>query len=411
VTDAFDTFEVRDAELREQSLFGRLPGFLARVIKTCPGWARRFDGLDPDSISSRAALAGLPVLSKAELKAMQQEDPPFAGFAAGDVHTHGRVFMSPGPIFEPMGEGEDPWRVARALHAAGFRRGDLVHNAFAYHLTPGGFILDSAARALGCAVFPGGIGNTELQVDAIAHCRPSGYTGTPDFLKVLLDKAAETGKDASSIRKGLVSGGALFPSLRREYSERGVNVLQCYATAEAGLIAYESHALDGMIVGEDIIVEIARPGTGDPVPDGEVGEVVVTTFNPVYPMVRLATGDLSAVLPGPSPCGRTNMRLKGWLGRADQTTKIRGMFVHPAQVAEIGRRHPALKRLRLVVGRLNEQDTAKLLAEAIPGSEPLLGEIEATVQTVCKVRAEVEIVAPGRLPNDGKVIADERPAG
>ena len=252
--------------------------------------------------------------------------------------------------------GSDWWGVARALFAAGFRAGDIVHNSFAYHLTPGGFMLESGAHALGCAVIPGGIGNTEQQVDAIAHLRPSGYVGTPDFLKILLDAAAKSGKDASSIRRGLVSGAALPPSLRAELGGRGVAVLQCYATAELGVIAYESEAREGMIVNETVIVEIVRPGTGDPVADGEVGEVVVTSFNPDYPMIRLATGDLSAVLAGASPCGRTNTRIKGWMGRADQTTKIKGMFVHPGQVAEIASRHPELGRLRLVVTREGEQD-------------------------------------------------------
>ncbi|MGE0210603.1 MAG: phenylacetate--CoA ligase family protein [Parvibaculaceae bacterium] len=410
MSEPFDDLETRDPAVRERALLEKLPGFLASTVARCPGWARQLAGVDTKAVSSRAALARLPVLRKADLKDRQQAEPPFGGFASGDAKTFGRLFQSPGPIFEPMGEGEDPWRMGRALHAAGFRAGDVVHNAFAYHLTPGGFILDKAARALGCAVVPAGVGNTEMQIDAIAHLKPSGYTGTPDFLKVLLDKAAELGRDASSIRRALVSGGALYPSLREEYAARGVTVLQCYATAEAGLIAYESEALEGMILGEDIIVEIVRPGTGDPVPQGEVGEVVVTTFSPVYPMVRLATGDLSAVLPGHSSCGRTNMRIRGWLGRADQTTKIKGMFVHPSQVAEIGRRHPELGRLRLVVTREAEQDVAVLKAEG-RGGEDLERAVAETAQGTCKVRVRVEIVPPGTLPNDGKAIADERSPG
>jgi phenylacetate-CoA ligase len=317
--------------------------------------------------------------------------------------------MSPGPIFELEGQGADYGGAARALFAAGFRPGDVVHNSFSYHLTPGAFILEAGVHALGCAAIPGGVGNTEQQVAAIAHLKPSGYVGTPDFLKVLLDTAAKTGTDASSIRRGLVSGAALPPSLREELGARGVAVLQCYAVAEAGVIAYESDARDGMIVNEDMIVEIVRPGTGDPVPDGEVGEVVVTTFNPDYPMIRLATGDLSAVLPGVSPCGRTNMRIKGWMGRADQTTKIKGMFVHPGQVAEVARRHPELLRVRLVVTREAEQDAMTLKAECASAAEGLVEKVGETLQAATKIRGRVEIVAPGSLPNDGKVISDERP--
>ena len=284
-----------------------------------------------------------------------------------------------------------------------------MHNCFAYHLTPGGFIMESGAHALGCAVIPAGTGNTEQQLEAIAHFRPAGYLGTPDFLKVLLDTAAKTGKDASSLKRGLVSGAALPASLRQELSQRGVKVLQCYATAELGVIAYESEALEGMIVNETLLVEIVRPGTGDPVAADEVGEVVVTSFNPDYPMIRLATGDLSAVLVGKSPCGRSNMRIKGWMGRADQTTKVKGMFVHPAQVAEIGRRHPQLGRLRLIVARESEQDVMVLKAECGAPASDLQGEVAATLQSVTKLRGTVELVAPGSLPNDGKVIADERP--
>ena len=381
---------------------------LDRALSLASGWRRHLGSIAAGDITDRAALAKLPVLRKAELKDLQAKTPPFGGLQIGAVKDMGRVFMSPGPIFEPMGGEADPWRGARALFAAGFRPGDLVHNAFAYHLTPGGFILDHGARALGCAVVPGGVGNTEQQIEAIAHLKPVAYTGTPDFLKVLQDKAAEAGKDISSIRRALVSGGALFASLRAEYRERGVDVLQCYATAEAGVIAYESEALEGMVVDEGLILEIVRPGTGEPVPDGEVGEVVVTTFSPVYPMIRLATGDLSAVMAGVSPCGRTNMRIKGWLGRADQTTKIKGMFVHPAQVAEIARRHPELGRLRLVVTRAGEQDAMTLKVESAESDGGLATAVGMSVQAVLKLRGGVEIVAPGSLPNDGKVIADER---
>jgi phenylacetate-CoA ligase len=319
--------------------------------------------------------------------------------------------MSPGPVFEPEGKGEDVWGTARALFAAGFRPGEVVHNSFSYHLTPGGFIMESGARALGCAVIPAGTGNTEQQLEAIAHFKPSGYLGTPDFLKVLLDAAAKAGKDASSLKRGLVSGAALPASLRQELAARGVNVQQCYATADLGVIAYESEAREGLIVNETLLVEIVRPGTGDPVAEGEVGEVVVTAFNPDYPMIRLATGDLSAVLPGRSPCGRSNMRIRGWMGRADQSAKVKGMFVHPSGVAEVGKRHPELARLRLTVTRAGEQDVMILLAECTAPAAGLQDAVAATLQSVTKLRGEVRLVAPGTLPNDGKVIADERPVG
>ena len=408
MTDFFDALETRAPAAREAEQFARVPQALAQAMRA-PGWAAQLSDIDPATVTSRAALAKLPILRKSDLVALQKTSPPFGGFAVVAPNKAKRLLMSPGPIFEPEGYGSDWWGVARALFAAGFRAGDIAHNSFAYHLTPGGFLLESGLHALGCAVIPGGIGNTEQQVDAIAHLRPSGYVGTPDFLKVLLDTAAKSGKDASSIRRGLVSGAALPPSLRAELGGRGVEVLQCYATAELGVIAYESEAKEGMIVNETVIVEIVRPGTGDPVADGEVGEVVVTSFNPDYPMVRLATGDLSAVLAGASPCGRTNTRIKGWMGRADQTTKIKGMFVHPGQVAEIARRHPELGRLRLTVTREAEQDVMTLHAECTQsGVEEA---VMATLHAVTKLRGDVKLVPPGSLPNDGKVIADERSSG
>jgi phenylacetate-CoA ligase len=319
--------------------------------------------------------------------------------------------MSPGPIFEPEGSAKDFWGTARALFAAGLRPGDIVHNAFAYHLTPGGFIMESGAHALGCAVIPAGTGNTEQQLAAIARFKPRGYTGTPDFLKILLDAADKAGSDVSSLTCGLVGGAALPASLRQELLARGVDVAQSYATADVGVIAYESPAREGMIVNEQVLVEIVRPGTGDPAPEGEVGEVVVTAFNMDYPMIRLALGDLSAVMKGRSSCGRTNMRVRGWMGRADQTTKVKGMFVHPAQVAEVGKRHPELGRLRLVVTRENEQDVMTLRCECAAPAESLSEAVGATLQSVSKLRGTVVLVAPGSLPNDGKVIADERPVG
>ena len=406
----YDTLESRDPKLREKDHVARLPEAVARAMAAA-GWARHLAGTDPKGVTSRAALAKLPVLRKSDLPALQREHPPFGGFVVPPPAQLKRLLMSPGPIFEPEGFGTDWWGSARALFAAGFRLGDIVHNAFSYHLTPGGHILESGAHTLGCAVIPAGVGNTEQQVEAIAHLKPSGYTGTPDFLKVLLDTAAKSGKDASSLKRGLVSGAALPGSLRAELAARGVAVLQCYATAELGVIAYESEARDGMILSESMIVEIVRPGTGDPVADGEVGEVVVTSFNADYPMIRLATGDLSAVIAGRSPCGRTNMRLAGWMGRADQTTKVKGMFVHPAQVAQIGKRHPELGRLRLVVARAGEQDVMTLLAECSAPAAQLQEDVAATLRAVTKLGGEVKLIAAGSLPNDGKVIADERPVG
>ena len=408
----FDRLETRDPDERERALCGRLPDLLALAL-SAPGWAQHLAGVEPNDITSRAALAKLPVMRKAEFAARQAQHPPFGGLNVTAPGKARRLLMSPGPVFEPEGDGDDYWGAARALFAAGMRAGDIVHNAFSYHLTPGGFIMESGAHALGCAVIPAGTGNTEQQLEAIAHLRPSGYLGTPDFLKILLDAGAKSGKDVSSLRRGLVSGAALPRSLREELAGRGVAVLQCYATAELGVVAYESSADAGagMIVNETVLLEIVRPGTGDPLPAGEVGEVVVTSFNPDYPMIRLATGDLSMLLAGRSPCGRTNMRIAGWMGRADQTTKIKGMFVHPGQVAEVGRRHPEVGRLRLVVTRANEQDVMTLKAECAAPSPGLDDAIAATLQAVTKLRGGVELVAPVSLPNDGKVVADERPAG
>jgi phenylacetate-CoA ligase len=413
--DHFDELETRDPAERERDLCGRLPDLVARALRA-PGWAAQLAGVDPAAVTSRAALARLPLLRKSDLVALQKARPPFGGFNVTPPGRVRRLLMSPGPIFEPEGKGDDTWGAARALFAAGFRAGDVAHNSFSYHLTPGGFIMESGAAALGCAVVPAGTGNTEQQVEAIAHFKPRGYLGTPDFLKILLDAADKAGKDVSSLRHALVSGAALPASLRAELAARGVAVRQCYATAEAGVIAYESSegdgaAIEGMIVNETLLLEIVRPGTGDPVAAGEVGEVVVTSFNPDYPMIRLATGDLSALLPGCSPCGRSNMRIKGWMGRADQTTKVKGMFVHPGEIAEISRRHPELGRLRLVVARAGEQDAMTLKAECAAPAPALRAAVAATLRAVTKLGGEVELVAPGSLPNDGKVIADERPVG
>lgn len=410
MADHYDALETRDPQARERDLFGRLPEQIAHAL-TAPGWAKHLAGVEPKSVTSRDALAKLPVLPKSSIPALQKEGPPFGGLNVIAPGRAKRLQMSPGPIFEPEGHGKDFGDSARALFAAGFRAGDVVHNSFSYHLTPGAYILEEGAFALGCAVIPGGVGNTEQQLEAIAHYKPQGYVGTPDFLKILLDTGEKIGKPASSFKRGLVSGAALPPSLRDELGRRGVGVAQCYAVAECGVIAYESEAREGMPVSENLIVEIVRPGTGDPVPDGEVGEIVVTTFNPDYPMVRLGTGDLSAFMAGVSPCGRTNKRIKGWMGRADQTAKVKGMFVHPRQVAEIGKRHAELGRLRLVVSRANEQDAMTLMAECAAPDAGLDAAVAETLQAVTKVRGSVKLVAPGSLPNDGKVIADERPVG
>ncbi len=403
----YDPLETRNPEAREAELFAALGDHL-RAAMRAPAIARLLDGVDPDAVTDRNALAALPVIRKSELMALQGESPPFGGLVPGTVEDYANVFASPGPIFEPAPRRADPFRLARALFAAGLRKGDLVHNTFSYHFTPAGAMLEGGARAIGCTVFPAGVGQTELQVQVIARLRPNAYVGTPSFLDILLDKAAEVGMDVSSLAKGLVSGEALPPSLRASLGERGVAVMQCYATADVGLIAYESPALEGMILDEGAIVEIVRPGTGDPVAEGEVGEVVVTPLNPDYPLVRFATGDLSAVMPGRSPCGRTNTRIRGWMGRADQTTKVRGMFVHPSQVAEVVRRHAEIVRARLVVGSADNQDVMTLRCESETDDAGIAGAVAASVRDVCKLRGEIEIVPPGTLANDGKVIEDAR---
>ncbi len=408
MSDFYDDLEIRDAETREKALFSALPGLIENAINNAPGWAAHLEGVDPAKLTSRQALAALPVLRKSALSKFQAADPPFGGFAPKPAGSYGRLLMSPGPMFEPEGLGGDYWRLARAFFAAGFRKGDIIHNCFAYHLSPGAFIMEAGARALGCAVVPAGVGNTEMQIEAIAQFRPCGYCGTPDYLKVLLDAAGEAGTDASSITRALVSGGALFPTMREEYQARGVAVLQCYATAELGLVAYESGAMEGMVVAEDAILEIVRPGTGDPVANGEVGEVVVTVLNPDYPMIRLATGDLSAIMEGASPCGRSNMRIKGWMGRADQAAKMKGMFIRPEQIAEIARRHRELGRVRLEISRVAAQDTMTLKAECGEANDAMAEKIAETLLSVTKMKGAVELVPLGSLPNDGLTIADLR---
>jgi phenylacetate-CoA ligase len=417
MTAFYDALETRDPQAREAALMVALPAQIAHAQAHAPALADLLRGVDPAAVTSRAALAQLPVTRKHELLERQQAQrgsDPFAGFAAVGWHglarprTARRVFQSPGPIYEPQGDAPDFWRVARALHAAGFAPGDLVHNSFSYHLTPAGAMMEGGAHAIGCAVFPGGTGNTELQLQAMADLRPQAYCGTPSFLKIVLDKAAELGVVVPSLHKALLSGEAFPPSLRDWLRELGIEGYQCYATADVGLIAYETAAREGLVLDEGVIVELVRPGTGDPVAEGEVGEVVVTTFNPDYPLIRFGTGDLSALLPGTCPTGRTHQRIKGWMGRADQTAKVRGMFVQPGQVAEVLRRHADAGKGRLVVSGEMANDRMSLLVEVAGAPEGLAERLAASVRDVTKLRAEVTLVAPGSLPNDGKVIEDAR---
>jgi phenylacetate-CoA ligase len=409
----FDELETRDPDLREQAQFDALIEQLGNAKTNAPGFAEILKGIEPADINDRAALAKLPIVRKSELierqKKLFEGHDPFGGLTAVKTGRLARIFASPGPIYDPEAMRPDYWRLARALFAAGFRRGDIIHNSFAYHLTPAGSMLESGCHALGCAVVPAGTGNTELQVRTIADVKPRGYTGTPSFLKILLDKGREVGVDIRTMKRALVSGEALPPSLRNDIKMMGVKVRQCYASADLGLIAYETMVGEGMLADEWIIVEIVRPGTGDPVAEGEVGEVVITTLNPEYPLIRFATGDLSAVMLGMSPCGRTNVRLKGWMGRADQTTKVKGMFVHPGQIAEVIKRHKGLGRYRLVVDRVQDNDVMTLKCESPAGRDAALAtKIADTLQAVTKMRGEVELLPPGTLPNDGKVIEDAR---
>jgi phenylacetate-CoA ligase len=409
----FDTLETREPELREQAQLAALREQIAYARAYAPWFARTLAGIDPADIDSRAALARLPVVRKSELLELQKGDRPFGGVAAAGggqaVRRARQVFASPGPIYEPEGDRADYWRLARALHAAGFRAGDLVHNCFSYHFSPAGSMLDTGLRALGCTVFPGGTGQTEQQVQAMADLEPDGYVGTPSFLKIILDKADEQGTRLPRLKKALVSGEP-FPALLRDaLRARGIDAYQVYATADLGSLAYESIAREGLVVDEGVLLELVRPGTGEPVAPGEIGEVVATPLhNRDYPLIRFGNGDLSAVLPGASPCGRTNMRIKGWLGRADQATKVKGLFVHPSQVAEIVRRHPGIARARLVVDRDDGNDRMTLHVETAPGAELESGAIVATIRELTKLRGELALHAPGELANDGKVIDDIR---
>jgi phenylacetate-CoA ligase len=405
----FDALETRDPERREREQFAQLARQIAHAKAHAPALARLLADVDPAAVATRAALARLPILRKSDLAALQKPARPFGGLAATQWGRIRRVFASPGAIYEPEGEAPDYWRLARALYAAGFRAGDLVHNCFSYHLTPAGSMLETGAHALGCTVFPGGTGQTEQQVAAIADLRPAGYVGTPSFLRIILERAAELGIALPSLAKALVSAEPFPPSLRDAFKARGIDAYQVYATADVGAIAYETPPRDGLVVDEGVLVEIVRPGTGDPVPPGDVGEVVVTTLASAdYPLIRFATGDLSAVLPGVSACGRTNQRIKGWLGRADQTTKVKGMFVHPAQVAAIVQRHPQVRRARLVVDNPEGTDRMMLHVE-VCGVEPQLADaLVESIREVTKLRGEVQFRAVDELPNDGKVIDDLR---
>jgi phenylacetate-CoA ligase len=412
--DVLDALESRDPSERERDLLARLPRLVARA-QGAPGWGRILEGVDARSVSSRAALAELPITRKADLKALQQRALPFGGLVATPPGQLARIYVSPGPIFDPEGRGQDWWRFARPMYAAGIRSGGLLQNCFSYHFTPAAFMVEGGAARCGCAVIPAGSGQTEMQVQAMAALKPDAYIGTPSFLKIIIEKAREMGADISSVRRAVVGAEALPPSLRKWLQDNGVpHVLQMYGSADVGNIAYESQTdgevNPGMILDEDLILEIVRPGTGDPVAEGEVGEVVVTSFNPDYPLIRFGTGDLSMVLAGPSPCGRTNTRIKGWMGRADQTTKVRAMFVHPSQVADVMRRYPEILKARLVVTGEMANDVMTLQCEV---DDPItavakMPAIVETIRDVTKLRGEVKLVARGSLPNDGKVIEDAR---
>ena len=404
----YDTLETRDASVREQALVDALKAQLIHAKSTTEAYGTRLVDHDCDSFSRLQDLAAYPITRKSELIEQQKAKPPFGGLASNTSDRPAYIFSSPGPIYELAMARPDYWRFARALYAAGLREGETVHNCFSYHLTPAGSLADTGCHALGCTVIPAGVGQTELQVQTIADLKPDFYVGTPSFLKIILEKADELGSDVSSLRHALVSGEALPPPLRSFFHEKGIQVLQCYATADLGLIAYESQADGGLIIDEGIHLEIVRPGTGDPVADGEVGEVVVTTLNPDYPLIRFATGDMSAIMDGQSPCGRTNRRIKGWMGRADQTAKVRGMFVHPEQVDKVVKQHDTIVKARLVIEWIDQSDQMTLYCEASESNAPLIGDIEKSIREVCKLRGAVTLVPVDSLANDGVVIEDIR---
>ncbi len=411
MTDYFDHKETRSQDERESDQLQKLQTCLSEAKERAPFYRETLADIDPGKITAITDLAALPVVRKSNLIAMQSSSSPFGGLGQVSTGEMARLFLSPGPIVEPQGIDGDIWRVARALHAVGLRKGGVAHNCFAYHFTPAGIMFDFAARTLECAVFPGGVGQTESQVQAINRFQADTYMGTPDFLKIILEKADTLETPITSINRALVTGGPLFPDLRSYYEDRDIYVRQCYATADVGLIAYESESLEGMILDEDVIVEIVRPGTGDLVADGEVGEVVVTSFNPNYPLIRFATGDLSAIMPGQSSCGRTNRRIKGWMGRADQTTKVRGMFIHPEQIARIVEKHDEVVKARLEVSENEGRDRMSLHCEVVGdcNRNELQERLEETIRAECRLRGEVTFAEIGTLPNDGKVIHDARP--
>lgn len=409
MSEYFGALETRDPEQRERTLMAALPLQVGHAMKNAPGFARILTGVDPSAVTSRAALATLPITCKSELKDLQQALPPLGGLNAIPIGKFKHLFVSPGQIYEPEGFSTDWWRSGRALFAAGVRAGDLAINTFSYHFTPAGSLMETGAHAIGCAVVPTGVGQTEMQVATIAELKVNVYIGTPSFLKLIVEKADELKVDLSCLKKAVVGAEYLPPALRKAMGERGIRVLQNYGTADLGLVAYESAAMEGMILNEGLLLEIVRPGTGDPVPAGEVGEVVITSFNQDYPLIRFATGDLSAVMPGVSPCGRTNTRIRGWLGRADQTTKVRGLFVHPRQVAEIVKRHIAIGKARLVVDNTSGQDRMVLHCELARGpDDALMTSIAESIRDITKLRGEAVYAAPGSLANDGKVIEDTR---
>ncbi|MCC5810291.1 MAG: AMP-binding protein [Ectothiorhodospiraceae bacterium] len=404
-----DDRETRSPEQRAEQQWKTLRAALAHAKANSAYWGDVLKDLVPDAVRAPADLARIPLTRKSDIPGMQAENGPFGGLEAASIGSLARVFQSPGPIYEGGEDKPDYWRFGRGLWAAGVRPGQLVHNTFSYHLTPAGMMVDSGARAIGCAVFPGGVGNTEVQLDAIAQLKPQAYGGTPSFLKILVDKGRELGKDTSSIRHALVGGEPLSGSLRKELGEQGIKVLQCFGTAELGLVAYESDAMEGLITDEDVLVEVVRPGSGEPVGEGEVGEMVVTVLREgAFPVIRFATGDLTAIMPGTSPCGRTAPRIRGWMGRANQSTKVKGMFVTPEQINQIMARHAQILRARLEVTRENEQDRMTLAVECEQTDEAFARQLAETLQSVTKLRGEVRLASPGELPNDGKVIADDR---
>jgi phenylacetate-CoA ligase len=408
MSEYYDELETRSSDERAAAQLAALRAQLQHVKSNTAAYASAFADIDIDAIDDFESFAALPLTRKSGLIALQRDQRPFGGYTAEAGAAPSHVFASPGPIYEPGFARVDFWRFARSLYASGFRRGDLVHNTFSYHFTPAGQMFDSAAQALGCAVIPAGVGQTELQVQTIADLSPDAYVGTPSFLKIILDQAGESGSDVGSMQKAMVSGEALPGPLRSAFADRGLRVQQCYGTADLGLIAYESEALEGLIVDEGIYLEIVRPGTGEPVAAGEVGEVIVTNLGAEYPLIRFATGDLSAYLPGESPCGRTNLRIRGWMGRADQTAKVRGMFVHPEQVDKVVKRHGEILRARLVIDWVDQADRLTLQCECAAVDDGLQKAIEDSIRAVCKLRGEVEIVEPGSLANDGKIIDDRR---